>query len=97
MVQVPCDVPNQHAAARHNPRPVIQPSLEGPLALTPCVSQNKYGPCADCRSETECSLKLVMKRVREASAKIMDQVTFADLASQETALLSPFQNNFFEI
>jgi Rrf2 family protein len=61
-------------------------ALEGPLALTPCVSQNNYAPCADCRSETECSLKLVMKQVRDASAKIMDDVSFQTLASQEERL-----------
>ena len=71
--------------------------LEGPLALTPCVSQNNYSPCADCRSEAECSLKLVMKRVRDATAEILDQVLFSDLAAHERKLASSSGSHFFEI
>jgi Rrf2 family protein len=72
-------------------------ALEGPLALTPCVSQNSYSPCADCRSEPECSLKLAMKRVRDATAEIMDQVTFQELARNEEALASANKPTYFEI
>jgi len=61
--------------------------LEGPLALTPCVSLNNYAPCADCRSEAECSLKLSMKKVRDATANILDEVTFQELAAQESKLI----------
>jgi Rrf2 family protein len=71
--------------------------LEGPLALTPCVSQNNYSPCSDCRSEAECSIKLVMKQVRDATAEIMDQVTFRTLATDEEKLKEPGLTHFFEI
>jgi Rrf2 family protein len=71
--------------------------LEGPLALTPCVSQNNYSPCSDCRSEAECSIKLVMKQVRDATAEIMDQVTFRTLAADEEKLKEPGLTHFFEI
>jgi Rrf2 family protein len=71
--------------------------LEGPLALTPCVSQNKYAPCADCRSEAECSLKLVMKRVRDSTAEIMDEVTFQNLAAEETRLKPEVTHSLYEI
>ncbi len=71
--------------------------LEGPLALTPCVSQNNYSPCADCRSETVCSLKLIMKRVRDATAAIMDQVSLEELAKDEERLELPEVAQIFDI
>lgn len=71
--------------------------LEGPLALTPCVSQNNYATCADCRSEAECSLKLVMKRVRDATAEIMDDVSFAVLCADESRLKSLRDSHAFDI
>ena len=71
--------------------------LEGPLALTPCVSQNNYSPCSDCRSEPECSLKLVMKRVRDATAEILDQVNFRVLAAEEGRLKPAYPVTMFEI
>lgn len=71
--------------------------LEGPLALTPCVSQNNYSPCSDCRTEAECSLKLVMKKVRDSTAEIMDQVTFRELAADEERLKGPVPMLHFDI
>jgi Rrf2 family protein len=71
--------------------------MEGPLALTPCVSQNSYSPCTDCRSERECSLRLSMRKVREATARILDEVTFQTLLEQESALRSPNQPYSFDI
>jgi len=71
--------------------------MEGPLALTPCVSLNSYSPCTDCRTEKECSLKLQMKLVRDASAKILDEVTFETLATQENALRAPTASYNFDI
>lgn len=72
-------------------------ALEGPLALTPCVSQNNYSPCSDCRSEAECALKLTMKKVRDSTAEIMDQVSIRDLALAEESLKQPERPHFFEI
>ena len=71
--------------------------LEGPLALAPCVSQNNYAPCADCRSEEECSLKLALKRVRDATAEILDEVTFFQLIGSEESLKALRQVSNFEI
>ena len=71
--------------------------MEGPLALTPCVSQNSYSPCADCRSERECALRLSMRQIREATARILDEVTFQTLAEQEIALRAANQNYSFDI
>ena len=46
--------------------------IDGPLAPIGCVSQTAYSPCDDCEDERSCSLKLVMKEVRDSTARILD-------------------------
>ena len=57
-------------------------ALEGPLALVPCVSQTAYMPCADCVDEATCGVRLAMKEVRDATARILDNTTLADINAQ---------------
>jgi Rrf2 family protein len=54
-------------------------SLEGPLAPVPCVSETAYGRCEECADETTCGIRMVMKDVRDAMAKILDNTTLADV------------------
>lgn len=49
--------------------------LEGPLAMVPCVSQMAYTKCAECVDEQTCGVRLAMKEVRDATAKILDHTT----------------------
>ena len=60
-------------------------SVEGPLALLPCVSKSGYRRCADCASERSCPLHLVFAQVRDATALIMDGRTIADALTRGTA------------
>ena len=53
--------------------------LEGPLALTPCVSQTAYRRCEECIDEETCGIRLAMKEVRDATAHILDNTTLAGL------------------
>jgi Rrf2 family protein len=53
--------------------------LEGPLALTPCVSVTAYRKCDECVDEKTCAVRLAMKEVRDATADILDNTTLADL------------------
>ena len=53
--------------------------FEGPLALLPCVSQTAYIQCSECRDERRCGLRLVMKDVRDATARILDNTSLADV------------------
>jgi Rrf2 family protein len=57
-------------------------SLEGPLALVPCVSQTAYSPCVECVDERTCGVRLAMKDVRDATARILDHLTLADVNRQ---------------
>ena len=54
-------------------------ALEGPLALVPCVSQRAYQRCVDCVDEATCGVRLAMREVRDATARILDNTSLADV------------------
>jgi Rrf2 family protein len=56
--------------------------FDGPLAPVPCASQTAYVPCADCRDEAICGVRLAMKEVRDATARILDGTSLASLRSK---------------
>lgn len=51
--------------------------LDGPLALTPCVSQTAYQRCDECADERLCGIRLVMKDVRDETARILEGATLS--------------------
>ena len=64
--------------------------FDGPLAPVPCASQTAYVPCSDCRNEAVCGVHLAMKKVRDATAKILDGTSLAQLLQQiDNASLIP--------
>ncbi len=54
--------------------------VDGPIAPLPCASITGYRRCADCKDERGCEIRLVMRRVRDATAEILDSTTLADAA-----------------
>lgn len=60
--------------------------IEGPIALLPCVSLNFYRKCDDC-DETNCGLRKVMAITRDATLKILEKKTLADIVSQPCDVL----------
>lgn len=54
-------------------------ALEGPLALVPCVSQTAYMKCVECVDEPTCAVRMAMQEVRDATARILDNTTLADM------------------
>ncbi|MBI3950339.1 MAG: Rrf2 family transcriptional regulator [Acidobacteria bacterium] len=56
--------------------------LDGPLAPLPCVSQTAYMKCEECEDETTCGIRIVMKEVRDATARILDGTSLADVLKQ---------------
>lgn len=60
--------------------------LDGPLAPLPCVSQTAYMKCQECQDEETCGIRLVMKQVRDATAKILDTTSLADVAKRTAGL-----------
>jgi len=56
--------------------------IDGPLAPIPCVSEKAYVRCAECVDEESCGTRLVMKKVRDAIADIVDHTTLRDVEEQ---------------
>ncbi len=54
-------------------------ALDGPLAPLPCVSQSAYLKCEECKDEMTCGIRIVMKEVRDATARILDGTTLAEV------------------
>ena len=55
--------------------------VEGPLAPVSCVSERFYEKCS-CPDEARCPIRSVMMEVREATVKILERVTVADLCER---------------
>ena len=53
--------------------------LDGPLAPIPCVSDTAYRPCTDCHDEDSCQIRRVMRKVRDATAEILDNTSLRDM------------------
>lgn len=59
---------------------------DGPLAPVPCVSQTAYAKCTDCNDEALCSIRVVMKEVRDEIARILDHTSLADMLAKQLDL-----------
>lgn len=57
-------------------------AIDGPLALSPCVSVTAYRRCDDCIDEATCSLRKVLLAVRDLTANILETRTLADSLDQ---------------
>lgn len=53
--------------------------IDGPLAPIPCVSHLYYRKCDECKDEATCEIRIVMKKVRDATAEILDNTYLSNL------------------
>src|SRR5262245_43444455 len=65
--------------------------IEGPLAPVSCVSERFYERCS-CPDEEKCGIRSVMKEVREAIVKILEEVTVAQLCERVKMLQGAHAN-----
>ena len=72
-------------------------ALDGPLAPLPCVSKTAYMRCRECRDERTCGIRIVMKEVRDATAKIMDSTSIADMLKRVEAVVTGKESLSFAI
>ena len=54
-------------------------ALDGPLAPLPCASQTAYLKCEECKDEATCGIRIVMREVRDATARILDSTSLMDV------------------
>jgi Rrf2 family protein len=52
-------------------------TIDGPLALAPCVSTTAYHKCADCFDEATCAIRKVLLAARDATASVLESRTLA--------------------
>lgn len=57
--------------------------FDGPIALLPCVSENYYQPCEECREEATCPIRTVFLQVRNTTLAILKESTLLSLARIE--------------
>jgi|ERR1700722_3804073 Rrf2 family protein len=60
--------------------------IEGTLAPLPCVSKTSYERCEECKDERTCGIRILMKDVRDTTARILDSTTLADVAKRSQVL-----------
>lgn len=51
--------------------------VDGPLALTPCVSRTAFRRCEDCRDLATCALREALLRARDATASVLEGYSLA--------------------
>ena len=61
--------------------------VDGPLALTPCVSRTAFRPCEDCRDLATCALREALLRARDATAAVLEAYSLADAVAGQGAEL----------
>jgi len=52
-------------------------TIDGPLALAPCVSVTAYHKCEDCVDEATCSIRMVLLAARAATAEVLESRNLA--------------------
>ena len=57
-------------------------TIDGPLALAPCVSVTAYHKCEDCVDETTCAIRKVLLAARDATAEVLETRNLAQAAAQ---------------
>ncbi len=61
--------------------------VDGPLALTPCVSRTAFRRCEDCRDLATCALREALLRARDATAAVLEGYSLADAVTGSGAEL----------
>jgi Rrf2 family protein len=52
--------------------------MDGPIALSPCVSLNYYASCEECNEKT-CTIKPVFEKVRDQTLSILGNTTIESM------------------
>jgi len=56
--------------------------IEGPLAPLPCASETRFRKCDECTDIETCGTRIVMKEVRDATARILERTTLASVCQR---------------
>jgi len=59
--------------------------VDGPLALAPCASKTRFGPCSDCLDLHLCALQPMLRKARDAVAGVLDGYMLGQLVRDRRA------------
>jgi Rrf2 family protein len=60
--------------------------IDGPLALTPCVSATAFRACDDCVAIETCRIRHVMRLARDAAAAVLEHHSLADILAERSPM-----------
>ena len=64
-------------------------AIDGPLSLLPCANEITHRTCSECANADDCGTRFVMQRVVKATARILDEMTLADVCDFSRLHLVP--------
>ncbi|WP_142455423.1 RrF2 family transcriptional regulator [Gracilimonas mengyeensis] len=64
----------------------IHRTIDGAIALLPCVTYNYYERCEECKDEKTCAIRKAIKEVRDETVHILKKYTLTKLMEQEDFL-----------
>lgn len=62
---------------------------DGPIAMVPCASLKFYRKCEECQDELSCGIRKAFIAVRQASLKVLEEISIAALIENENILPAP--------
>lgn len=75
---------------RKNPDEVnladIHRTIDGAIALLPCVTYNYYERCEECKDEETCAIRRAIKEVRDETVHILKRYSLSRLMEKEEFL-----------
>jgi Rrf2 family protein len=66
-------------------------NFEGAMALLPCAALVFYESCTQCRDESSCGLRGILKELRDATEAYLRNVSLADVIQKENHLIKIIQ------
>ena len=66
--------------------------FDGPVALLPCVSENYYQRCEECRDEAVCGIRSVFLEIRSKTLEVLLNNTVEKILNTEEELIALQRN-----
>ena len=60
--------------------------FDGAIALLPCATYKYYEPCHQCKDESTCGVRSIIKDIRDETVKILKNITLSDIVARESYL-----------
>ena len=62
--------------------------FDGAIALLPCATYNYYESCSQCRNESTCGMRSVVKSIRDETVNVMKTFSIQDIVDNENELIA---------